>query len=256
MEPNQTVDTPSMTPVAPVTPEAPKAIDLFKDGWSFTKANKEFTYGYIVVLTLLAVCTSEFVIKLSIENSVLMLLIGLGSFILSIISALIAWGLIRVVLHPTEALTLQTAVQWSLKHFLLLAWTVIVSMVCVLAGLILLIIPGIIISGYVYFSIYAVADEKGGGIKAMKYSYQLVKNRWIPTFAKLFLLGLYSFLIMLGVGIVVGIISALTGDMHSFVYGVGDILIQGIVGGALTIVGIHAMGKYYRYLQSTLAQPQ
>ncbi len=79
----------------------------------------------------------------------------------------------------------------------------------VLVGMILLIVPGIIISVYwILYAIAVVADRKGP-VQSLGYSYQLIKGYWWRTTAILGVLGiiamvLYSALIMLVAGGMVG----------------------------------------------------
>ena len=64
----------------------------------------------------------------------------------------------------------------------------IISFLLIAIGLVLLIIPGIIISVYLAFGAYLVIDGMGP-IESIKESFRLVKGRWIATFLILTILG-------------------------------------------------------------------
>lgn len=253
MEPNQTTEA---IPVAPTLPVAPKVVDLFKQGWQYTKQNRDFAIWYGIVLTIMAILTTESVASEIGNEPVFVGVYIIAILSLGLMSALMAWGLLEAVLQPNQTISTTVAIQWSLKHFLLLIWTSILSTLCILLGLIFFIVPGIILSGYFYFSLYALADGKGAGTKALQYSYSLVKNQWWRTAVKVFLLGFFSFIIMILGYAAVAFIAFFAGTYESYVSMIGDVLVEGIISAVLTIITIFAMGQYYRYLQATKTQPQ
>ena len=81
--------------------------------------------------------------------------------------------------------------------------------VAIFIGMILLIVPGIIISVYwILYTIAVIADQKGP-VQSLGYSYQLIKGYWWRTAAILGVLGiiamvLYTALIMFVAGGVIG----------------------------------------------------
>lgn len=61
----------------------------------------------------------------------------------------------------------------------------VLSMLAVLGGLLLLIIPGIIFFVWFSFAIYAVSIHDKKPIEALKYSHSLVRGRWFSVFWRL-----------------------------------------------------------------------
>lgn len=81
--------------------------------------------------------------------------------------------------------------------------------VAIFVGLILLIVPGIIISVYWILYVIAVIADQKGPVQSLGYSYQLIKGYWWRTAAILGVLGiiamvLYTALIMFVAGGVIG----------------------------------------------------
>jgi len=66
-------------------------------------------------------------------------------------------------------------------------------------GFSLLIIPGIIISIFLSFSLYVCLDEKRKGMDAIKRSWNLVKGSWWQIFGRILLLSILMNLVFLGI---------------------------------------------------------
>lgn len=77
-------------------------------------------------------------------------------------------------------------------------WVSFLSGLAVFAGLILLIIPGIIFMVWFSFSVYVLIAEDRKGTQALSRSKQLVKGRWWKVFGRLVMLWLLG-LIVVGV---------------------------------------------------------
>lgn len=61
-------------------------------------------------------------------------------------------------------------------------------------GLLLLVVPGLVIGVYWYFSLQAIVVHEKSGWQALKHSYQMVKRRWWTFFGRLAVLYLFLFL--------------------------------------------------------------
>jgi len=100
----------------------------------------------------------------------------------------------------TERTTLKDLIH--LKGFWRYLGTTVITLLAVIAGLILLIVPGIIIGLALSFTLFLVVDKGVGPVSAFKESWKLTKgNRW-----KLFLLSM----ILLGINIL-GALALLVG---------------------------------------------
>jgi hypothetical protein len=73
-------------------------------------------------------------------------------------------------------------------------WAQLIYSAAVVLGLLLLVIPGIAIAVFWYFSLQAIVIHKLSGWQALKHSRQMVKGRWWAYFGKLAVL--YAFMIL------------------------------------------------------------
>lgn len=74
------------------------------------------------------------------------------------------------------------SLRFALKKVLPLLWVGILTMIVVIAGFILLIIPGIYIAVALMVVVPVLMMEDIRGLKALRRSRDLVKGRWWPTF--------------------------------------------------------------------------
>ena len=103
-------------------------------------------------------------------------------------------------------------------------WISIITAVVVLAGFVLVIIPGIIFSIWYAFAYYEVVLDGERGWKAMQVSKKLVQGRWWATFWRL-----------LAPGIVFGLLFFIAEAIITFL---GNIAAAGAGGAAGTIIAI------------------
>lgn len=66
-------------------------------------------------------------------------------------------------------------------------------------GFVFLIIPGLILSIYLSFSLYVCADEKKKGMEAIKRSWNLVKGNWWQVFGRMLMLIILTIIIAIGI---------------------------------------------------------
>ncbi len=164
---------------------------LFSESWEFFKTN----LNKLILITLILMSPSILNQILSLifgnkSNPVIGTIMGL-LVLLSIVTGI--WGTIALITFITEknpALTISEAYNKNVSLFWSYLWLSIVIGLIVLAGLILVIIPGIIWG--IYFSLfsYILICEKIKGWAAAKKSKQLVKKYWWPVFGRVVLLSL------------------------------------------------------------------
>lgn len=232
-------------------PVAPAMGQLLKDGWEFTKLRTDLLKWYVLVLAVVGVLSSEYVLEM---GGIISFSATIALFVTLVFLAMNTWAIIYVVSQPDDAqVSYKDAFAWSSGNFFPLLWTSILSGLAVLGGMLLLIIPGIALSIYLYFTTYAAAMGSGFGVPALKQSHRDVKGRWWPVTIKLFTLSLWLMLLYLIPIVVYALIFALAEESKlSFL--VADVLIQGVFGGVVGIMTMYAVAKYYNFLRSTKAQ--
>jgi hypothetical protein len=144
------------------------------------------------------------------------------------------------------------AFRWAASNFFPLLWTSILSGLAIIGGTILFVIPGIALSIYLYFSVYAVATGTKYGPSALKKSYQLVKGRWWAVTIKLFTMSLWLMLLYLIPVIIYAIAFTITTE-DSVGMLVTDVILQGVFGGVIGVMAMYALAQYYKYLQANPA---
>jgi hypothetical protein len=247
MEPDNNQSEIAVASAAPdVSAQAPRMSTLLGEGWAFIKVRKDLVQWYVVLLVLFSLLSSEWVLAL---DNLITFAAALVAFVVLIFSTINSWGILFAVSQPDPySVNYEDAVAWSAKHFLPLLWTTVLVGLATLGGFLLLIIPGIIISLYLQFSMYAIAMGSDYGVPALKQSYHDVKNHWWVVVKKLFALGMWLLLIYLVVGFVLGVAVTVSGE-GTLVSLVAEALVAG-AGGVISAMGMYAMAQYYKYLRA------
>lgn len=93
-------------------------------------------------------------------------------------------------------------------------WVSILESLAIVAGFILLIIPGIIFAGWFIFSHLLVIAENAKGTKALARSREYVKGRWWPIIGRMFLFGLCMAAIYIAFILLYGLINVVKPMPH------------------------------------------
>ncbi len=228
---------------------APNMFDLLKEGWQFVLLRRDLTAWYVALLAGAAIFGHESIIE---AGGIISFVAVIASIVLMIFVAITSWGIIYAVSQPNPTeISYKQAVEWSSKNFFPLLWTTILVALAVLFGFLLLIIPGIALSIYLYFSLYAFAmGTSKSGVPALKQSYYDVKDRWWSVAGQMLILGLLALLIYLVAGIVYGILLAFIGE-STYSMLVADVLLQSVVGGVVGVMSMYALAQYYKYLRAS-----
>ncbi len=120
-----------------------------------------------------------------------------------------------------------------------LIWPLVITGILVaiftLIGLVLLVIPGIIVGVWLSLAMFIVVDEQKRGMAAVKQSKEYVKGYWWSVFGRFLLIGL-----------ILGIVSAIIGNIGIMILGVKlGTLLQNIVG--LILVPFAVLYEYGVY---------
>jgi len=107
---------------------------------------------------------------------------------------------------------------WQL--FIPVIWVGILTTLIIMAGVFVLIIPGLIFAVYLTFASVAVILDNQRGTKALSYSYELVKGRFWKTLWRLIvgsvvIVALYFIILGILAGIVLGIFVATGGSIDN-----------------------------------------
>ncbi len=225
----------------------PAVWPLFKAGWSYMLGRLDLVA--LLAVPLLVLLGSELLFS-DVTPAVpagLAVLAAVATA-LALVGYMIGIAvLLRVVcVSEAEQLSISDALPWVRSHALGLLWVVGLTVLVILGGSMLFIIPGIIVSFYVYFAQYVYVVEDARGMSALLRSAQLVRDNWWALVWRLFLLVLCALLLVLPVGLLVGAVSAVVG-LGAYAQWIAEALVQ-LVGAGVSVIAVHVVFQFYRSL--------
>ncbi|MEX0918211.1 MAG: YciC family protein [Candidatus Paceibacterota bacterium] len=206
----------------------------------FLQNPKLFVGIYIIpgILTFLVTMLVEFQEGLALATPVTYTLAAILWILVIIASIFMGIAMIHAVMNPS--LSIMDAYRASTPYFWRYVILSIVVTLAVLAGFLLLIIPGIIFSVWFAFSYYVLIAEGTGGIEAMKQSKRMVSGKWWAVFGRL--------LVLVAIGIVVGLIFGLIGALFDEFIGAGVAAVSNLILNAI-LTPISIAYVYVLYLE-------
>lgn len=145
---------------------------------------------------------------------------------------------------------------WVWKHFWSFLWVSILSSSVIITGYIFLLIPGLIVLIYLFFTQIVLARENVRGINALLRSTQLVRGNWWGVFGRVVLMfifvTIFGFIINLFIALLMSAWAGMTKvDFTEFTVEMLVILIlQLLLQVFAMIFMIHFLGKIYHSLKN------
>ncbi len=182
--------------------------DLFKQSFGFYKKNIKVILtvcgiGYVpVLLSYLAGFNHDMDFSsfkaVELSRMLLFLILSLIIFVVNFLVYIALFYIIQERSQPAGApAKVADLFYLASKKTGSFAWIIFLESICILAGFILFVVPGIIFSVWFIFSTYMFVFEGKRGGAALSASRQLVKGYWWPVFGRYFLLMLLSMVISL-----------------------------------------------------------
>ena len=218
----------------------PGAWMLFKAGAVFMWQRLDLVAAMAAPLIILVLL--DYLSASTLDDTAAGLVIVLSSIIGVIIYLVLSIAALYVATKATERrVTLAEALTWTREHFWALVWVYVLISLAVWGGFLLLIIPGIILSLYLYFALYVFVVEDVRGFPALLRSRALVWGHWWHLFWRLLgLLGVFLVVFIL-LGIIAGLIFELFG-----VFGELTIELLGqIFSVAGALIGMYVAAQWY-----------
>jgi uncharacterized membrane protein len=176
-----------------------KIWDKIKEAWPLYKEH----FGTLLVMMIITIVAQLIGVK---DNFVLMII----SFVVSLFVSYI-W--IRLVLNLVDKKSFNLFSKEalpSLTQFWNFFKTVILYMLCTLAGLILFIVPGFYVSGRLVFAVYLSVEKNKGSRVTIKEAWNMTEGYGWQLFWKNFLIGLFM---------VVGFVALFVGSFITYPIG-------------------------------------
>ena len=136
--------------------------------------------------------------------------------------------------HHDEQLTFKSAMSAGWKHIGSLFWISVLSGLLSLAGFLLFVVPGIIMTVWFTFPLYILMSEGDRGMKALQKSAEYVRGNWGKIFGN-----------MLLVGLIVGVISAIFSFFSGKEPGLLGLIVSSLVSGVLTAFSVLFAARLY-----------
>lgn len=201
----------------PTVAVLPKVSELIKTSWTSYKKNwKDFfvlsalPLSITLVGTILTLITA-FTHAPGFVKGILLVLSFLLSIAGTVVSIVFPLVLIKYIKDTEENAPFDAKKVYKdmFRLFFPLLWiSILFGLIC-MGGSILLIIPGIALSGYLGFYQYVLVTDGTRGLKALISSFYYVRGNWWGVFGRLFALGLIMAVIIIPVVAVIGVIFVL-----------------------------------------------
>jgi hypothetical protein len=218
---------------------------LFKGGWEFVKMHPRLTavsaIPLVVEVALTTARTNGLVANSTLANSLIALYVLAGF--------LYIFSLMVVLMRLTQSnvpLSVRSALAFAQKNFFPLCLIYLFSGLLILGGLTFLLLPGLAVMVSIGFAQYVYLYEGKGGLNALLQSTALVRGRFWHVLHKIAAFIFISFLPMLALVVVFGIVSAFYENTITNL--ISESMLQ-IVTAVLTIINLHAMNHIYLKLK-------
>jgi hypothetical protein len=146
--------------------------------------------------------------------------------------------------YEDREIIFKEALDWSKRNIFKYAWLAVLSALVVWGGFVLLIIPGLIFTIYLYLSQYVLTIEGKTGFTAMTRSQQLISGAWWPVLSRL---AGVSFLFILFFIVLLVVSSLASGSLAESAASLflTDVLLQ-LFTGLVTVCSFHIGTQIYR----------
>ena len=214
-------------------PQAPASIGgVLDDGFKLFRA----AFPKVVALTVIATVVSQipsYLLTVSIGEDGLPN-VGLAFFVTLLVTTLFGILIYGAVvsrisrLHEGRDMSLGEAFSAGLACMLPLAVCLLLYSLAVAGGMLLLLIPGLILAVTLVFAPYVLVVEGGGMVGSLRQSHRLVWGNWWRTSAILLIVGFILMVAYVVVGVVLGVVIAMSPDGGS-----GAAFVETLISGAM-----------------------
>jgi len=172
--------------------------EAIKFGFKISKSNILFFIGVLVIVVFVSAVTS--ILRNAVQKQVLANLIL--NIIQYLVNAVVAMGLIKISLEFLDKAKPKIRDIFYYKPVVSYTVASIINTILIIAGIIFLIVPGIIFAVRLQYTTYLIVDKNLGPIEAIKKSWNITReNTW----------NLFFFGILLGLINILGALCLLVG---------------------------------------------
>lgn len=181
-------------------------IQMLRSSWDFYKAHWK-VLALIVGTPAIILYLGSF---LTLLDSAVASIIGLLVSLIGVIATLIVQpaaidSIRKLESDPTTQISIKSQYKYGLGLFWSTIFVMIITLLILAGASMLFVIPGIVVSLYIGFYIFALVLDDKRGFATLTESYALVKGRWWPVLGRmcvLILISLASSLVTAGLGFI------------------------------------------------------
>lgn len=175
-------------------------VGLIKDSWTLVKKNVRLIA--LLILAFFVYQVIQGIVQGFFRESIIAALISLA---FTVVTLFLEIGFIKIILKIVDGHKAQIQELWAYPQYLLrmIGATIIYGLI-VLAGFILLIIPGIYLALRLQFYSYYIVDKNTGAIDSLKMSWKATEGNVINIF--LFMLLLIALNILGAIAFLIGLL--------------------------------------------------
>lgn len=163
-------------------------LQLLRESWDFYRAHwKVLTSIMVLPIALIYVAQALFAGNdIPLPLMLLGVLVALAGGILSVaMRPAVVDAINKLHIDGTAHIDIKHQLRYGLSFFWPLIWVSILSAITVWGGFIVLIIPGIILAGFIGLATFSLIIDGKKGVASLLDSYTLVKGRWWGVFGRL-----------------------------------------------------------------------
>lgn len=156
----------------------PSVGKLLTDTWKIYKENFKQFFGIVIIPSVLVFVFGFFLVE---DNTILMI-------VSSILTVMLSYWLMASLIFAFKnrgKIDIKTSLEFGIQKLFPLFFVSILYGIIVMAGIVLLVVPGIIFLIWFFFSNYVLIYQNKGGMSALLKSRKLVIGNWWGVFGRL-----------------------------------------------------------------------
>jgi hypothetical protein len=228
--------------------QLPDFWNLWTTGFAYVR--REWRFTLLLSIPLIVAAIAEVVAETTTLETANLLATGIG-WVGTLVYLYMLVMLIGVVVSDAETNDYRAAKAWANRHGLSLVWVYVLVLAVITGGYVLFIIPGLIMSIWLYFSVYAAADDGLKGERALLESRRLFKGRFWVLFGKILGLGLVNISVIMLATLGLSFLFVLSGSVAEPIITGGIAVALQVIAAGITVLTIRAGFVLYRAAKET-----
>jgi len=239
---------------APTESPLPRNRDLITTAWNSMTSRLDLVAWLAVPSIAIGILeyfnTTTATLSSSLPMVALYVVLSIG---LVVFAVLIQVSVIYAALKQAggETVTVREGINWAGGKFFDWIWLALLSVLVVMGGFLLFIIPGIIAAVYIAFSQYVFVDQDIRGVAALQRSRQLVYGNFASVLWRLFVMFLFMIVLFIPATIIASLVLTVASEDTALLVAA---VLEGLVSGLVGVLVAFYMTTIYRSLKDKPAK--